>query len=73
MKVENRYLQNQVFSVVIVVLLGIVFYILAASGLASGSLNSTITPLLLIIIAITCLALLSEVLKLSCMLSKKGK
>lgn len=73
MKAENRYLQNQVFSVVIVVLLGITFYIVAASGLASGNLNNTLTPLLLIIIAITCLALLSEVSKISCILSKKVK
>ena len=70
MKVENEYLFKQVFSVVVLALLTVTFYMLAVGGLASG-IETTIVPLLLIIIAIVCLAIMSEVAKLSCMLSKK--
>jgi len=70
LKVENEYLFKQVFSVVVLALLTITFYMLAAGGLAGG-IQTTIVPLLLIIIAIICLAIMSEVAKLSCMLSKK--
>lgn len=71
MKANEGYLLNQVFSVVIVVLLGIIFYILAASGLASGTINTMVASLLLIIISILCVAMLSEITKISCMLSKR--
>ena len=70
MKVENEYLFKQVFSVVVLALLTVTFYMLAVGGLAGG-IETTIVPLLLIIIAIVCLAIMSEVAKLSCMLSKK--
>jgi len=70
LKVENEYLFKQVFSVVVLALLTVTFYMLAVGGLASG-IETTIVPLLLIIIAIVCLAIMSEVAKLSCMLSKK--
>ena len=54
MKVENEYLFKQVFSVVVLALLTITFYMLAVGGLANG-LETTMVPLLLIIIAIICL------------------
>jgi len=55
---------------VVLALLTVTFYMLAAGGLAGG-IEATIVPLLLIIIAIICLAIMSEVAKLSCMLSRK--
>ncbi len=70
MKVQNEYLFKQVFSVVVLALLTVTFYMLAVGGLTNG-LESTIVPLLLIIIAIICLSIMSEVAKLNCMLSKK--
>mgnify|MGYP001566153812 CR=1 FL=1 len=70
MNVENEYLFKQVFSVVVLALLTVTFYMLAVSGLTNG-LGSTIVPLLLLIIAIICLSIMSEVAKLNCILSKK--
>ncbi len=67
---QNEYLFKQVFSVVVLALLAVTFYMLAIGGLTSG-LESAITPLLLIIIAIIGLSIMSEVAKLNCMLSKK--
>jgi hypothetical protein len=71
MKESESYLFRQVFSVVIVALLVITFYMIAVAGLSTGSIESAITPMLLIIIAITCLAILSEMSKLGMMLSKR--
>jgi hypothetical protein len=61
---RDTYLINQVFSAVIVVILGLTFYIMAVSGLSRG-IETTLTPMLLIIIAIVGLALLSEVTKMN--------
>lgn len=72
MKVESEYLFKQVFSVVVLALLTVTFYMLVIGGLAGG-VENTIVPLLLVIIAIICLAIMSEVAKLNCMLSKKSK
>ena len=44
MKVENEYLFKQVFSVVVLALLTVTFYMLAVGGLASG-IETTIVPL----------------------------
>jgi hypothetical protein len=70
MKTTDSYMINQVFSVVIIALLGITFYVVAVDNLASGGANGLV-PLVLIIIAITCLAILSELSKITLTLSKK--
>jgi hypothetical protein len=70
MKFENEYLFKQVFSVVIIVLLLVTFYIMVAGSSVTG-MGNVITPLLLIIIAIVCLAIMSEVAKLNTILSKR--
>jgi len=61
---KEKYLFSQVFMAVIVVFLGISFYMLAGAGLVLG-LHAMITPMILVIIAIILLAMLSEIGKLA--------
>jgi hypothetical protein len=72
LKENEKYLLTQVFSVVVVALLGLTFYMVAIGGMAT-SIKDSILPLTLIIIAITCLGIMSELTKISCMLSSKGR
>ena len=69
---ESEYLLKQVFSVVIVALLVLTFYMLTAGGLA-GKLENSMTLMLLILLAVVCIAILSEVSKINLILSKKMK
>jgi hypothetical protein len=70
MKADSEYLFKQVFSLVVLALLTITFYLLAIGGLAGG-LENTLLLMLLVIIAIICVSIMSELAKMNHMLSKK--
>jgi hypothetical protein len=71
LKMEDEHLFKQVFSVVILALLLATFYMLAISGM--GKFETAITPMLLIVIAVICLSIMSELSRIGCMLSNKRK
>lgn len=62
MSVDN-YLAMQVFTVVVAAVLLVTFYILAAGSMASGT--NLMTPLVLIILSVICLAILSTLNKIA--------
>jgi hypothetical protein len=70
MKADSEYLFKQVFSLVVLALLTITFYLLAIGGLAGG-IENTLLLMLLVIIAIICVSIMSELAKMNHMLSKK--
>ncbi len=76
MKID-RNLFNQVFTMAIIIILVIVFYVLLLMSMVIGRESITsdglITPLLLIIIAITCLAIFSMLAKIESKLPKRKK
>lgn len=53
----DNYLTMQVFTVVVAAILLVTFYILAAGSLVTGT--NLLTPLILIILSVICLAILS--------------
>ena len=59
----DNYMTMQVFSVVVAAILLVTFYALAAGSLAAGT--NLITPLLLIILSVICLAILSTLTKMA--------
>ena len=68
----KQYLIKQVFSVVIAIVLMITFYIVLMADLATPG-ETFITPLILIIIAIVCLAIFSELAKMEYYIKGKAK
>jgi cytosine/uracil/thiamine/allantoin permease len=59
----DNYLAMQVFTVVVAAVLLVTFYILAAGSMASGA--NLMTPLILIILSVICLAILSTLNKIA--------
>jgi hypothetical protein len=59
----DNYLTMQVFTVVVAAILLVTFYILAAGSLISGV--NLLTPMLLIILSVICLAILSTLNKIA--------
>ncbi|RLI96263.1 MAG: hypothetical protein DRO99_04730 [Candidatus Aenigmatarchaeota archaeon] len=59
----DNYMTMQVFTVAVAAVLLVTFYMLAAGALASGI--NIITPLLLIILSVICLAILSMLNKIA--------
>ena len=59
----DNYLTMQVFTVVVAAVLLVTFYMLAAGSLAAGI--DMITPLLIIILSVICLAILSTLNKIA--------
>ena len=59
----DNYLAMQVFTVVVAAVLLVTFYILAAGSMAAGT--NLITPLMLIILSVICLAILSTLNKIA--------
>ena len=74
MKIEKD-LTIQVFSITISIILMIIFYILLTTGLMLGTESfmsqNIITPLMLIIIAIICLAIFSTLSKIESKMPKR--
>lgn len=59
----------QVVSLVVVILLGLTFYLVLTMG--GTNLQNVITPLVLIVIAVICLAILSVLARIEEIISKK--
>lgn len=59
----DNYLAMQVFTVVVAAVLLVTFYILAAGSMAAGA--NLMTPLMLIILSVICLAILSTLNKIA--------
>jgi len=73
MKLDNK-LVNQVFSTAIAVILIAIFFMLLRAGMLGGIENmaqSVMTPLMLVIIAVICLAIFSTLANIEYKLSKK--
>jgi len=73
MKLDNK-LVNQVFSTAIAVILIAIFFTLLRAGMLGGIENmaqSVMTPLMLVIIAVICLAIFSTLANIEYKLSKK--
>jgi hypothetical protein len=68
----KQYLIKQVFSVLVSVVLLITFYIVMMADIATPG-ESFITPLILIIIAVICLAIFAELAKIEYYIKGKGK
>jgi hypothetical protein len=69
-KPDSEYLFKQVFSIVVLALLTITFYLLAIGGMAGG-VENTLSLMLLTIIAIILVSIMSELAKLTHMLSRR--
>ena len=59
----DNYLTMQIFSIAVALVLLITFYVLVAGAFISG--NDMMTPLLLIILSVICLAILSMLVKIA--------
>lgn len=59
----------QIVSLIVIVLLGLTFYLLLTMG--TNNLQSIITPLILIVIAVICLATLSVLARMEELILKK--
>ena len=68
----KQYLIKQIFSIVVSIVLLITFYIVLMADLATPG-DTLITPLILIIIAIVCLAIFSELVKIEYYIKGKTK
>ena len=68
----KQYLIKQTFSVVVAVVLLITFYIVLMADFATPG-QTFITPLVLIIIAVICLAIFAELVKIEYYIKSKGK
>jgi hypothetical protein len=68
----KQYLIKQIFSIVVAIVLLITFYIVLMADLATPG-DTLITPLILIIIAIICLAIFGELSKIEYYIKGKTK
>jgi len=68
----KQYLIKQIFSMVVAIVLLITFYIILMADLATPG-ETFITPLILIIIAIVCLAIFAELVKIEYYIKGKLK
>lgn len=68
----KQYLIKQVFSVVVAVVLLVTFYIVMMADLSTPG-QTFITPLILIIIAVICLAMFAELVKIEYYIKAKDK
>ncbi len=68
----KQYLIKQIFSIVVTIVLLITFYIVLMADLATPG-DTLITPLILIIIAVVCLAIFSELVKIEYYIKGESK
>ncbi|MCK4496606.1 MAG: hypothetical protein KAU24_00300 [Candidatus Aenigmarchaeota archaeon] len=68
----KQYLIKQIFSIVVTIVLLITFYIVLMADLAIPG-DTLITPLILIIIAVVCLAIFSELVKIEYYIKGESK
>ena len=68
----KQYLIKQAFSIVVAVVLLVTFYIVIMADLATPG-ETFVTPLVLIIIAVICLAIFSELAKIEYYIKGKSK
>lgn len=68
----KQYLIKQIFSIVVAIVLLITFYIVLMADLATPG-DTLITPLILIIIAVVCLAIFSELVKIEYYIKGESK
>jgi hypothetical protein len=68
----KQYLIKQAFSILVAIVLMITFFIVLMADMATPG-ETMITPLILIIIAVVCLAIFSELVKIEYYIKGKGK